>query len=50
MIKLIWKKRSMLKPIKNTEQYEDYLERAYQLMQLELEPNSEKSDESRQES
>ncbi len=35
----------MLKPIKNTEQYEEYLDRAYQLMQLELEPNSEKSDE-----
>lgn len=35
----------MLKPIKNREQYEVYLERAYQLMQLDLEPDSKKSDE-----
>ena len=35
----------MLKPIKNEEQYEDYLERAYNLMQKELLPDSADSDE-----
>ncbi len=35
----------MLKPIKDKRQYEDYLERAYELMQQELKPNSEESDE-----
>ncbi len=35
----------MLRPIKSEEQYEEYLERAYELMQKELEPNSENSDE-----
>ncbi len=35
----------MLKPIKNKAQHEKYLERAYELMQLELKPNSAKSDE-----
>jgi len=35
----------MLRPIKNNEQYESYLERAYDLIQLDLEPNSPKSDE-----
>ena len=35
----------MLKPIKDKKQYEDYLERAYELMQKELKPNSEESDE-----
>ncbi len=35
----------MLSPIKNNSQYEDSLQRAYNLMQLELEPNSKESDE-----
>lgn len=35
----------MLKPIKNKSQHEEYLSRAYELMQLDLEPNSEESDE-----
>ncbi len=35
----------MLKPIKNKSQHEEYLARAYELMQLDLEPNSEESDE-----
>lgn len=35
----------MLKPIKNEEQYEDYLERAYNLMQMDLSPDSTESDE-----
>lgn len=35
----------MLGPIKSDIQYESYLERAYELMQMELEPNSNNSDE-----
>lgn len=35
----------MLRPIKDRKQYEDYLARAYELMQQELKPNSENSDE-----
>lgn len=35
----------MLKPIKNNEQYEDALERAYDLMQKDLVPDSKESDE-----
>ena len=35
----------MLKPIKSKTQHEDYLERAYELMQLDLKPNSSESDE-----
>ena len=35
----------MIKPIRNKEQHEEYLARAYKLMQLELAPNSTESDE-----
>ena len=35
----------MLKPIKNNQQYEDALARAYVLMQKDLKPNSKASDE-----
>jgi len=35
----------MLKPIKNKKQHQSYLNRAYDLMQLELKPNSKESDE-----
>jgi HTH-type transcriptional regulator/antitoxin HigA len=35
----------MLKPIKNNTQHETYLSRAYELMQLDLKPNSCESDE-----
>ncbi|MEZ4825107.1 MAG: transcriptional regulator [Bacteroidia bacterium] len=35
----------MLKPIKNNEQYESYLERAYNLMQQDLKENTSDSDE-----
>ena len=35
----------MLKPIKNKKQYQDYLGKAYKLMQLDLKPNSDQSDE-----
>jgi len=35
----------MIKPIKNKKQYESYLQRAYTLMQLDLRPNTEESDE-----
>jgi HTH-type transcriptional regulator/antitoxin HigA len=35
----------MLKPIKNKTQHEQYLSRAYELMQLDLKPNSPESDE-----
>lgn len=35
----------MLKPIKSKEEHEKYLERAYDLMQLDLAPNSIESDE-----
>lgn len=35
----------MLKPIKSKTQHEEYLERAYELMQLDLKPNSSESDE-----
>lgn len=35
----------MLKPIKNNSQHEEYLSRAYELMQLDLKPNSPESDE-----
>jgi len=34
----------MIKPIKNKKQYEEYLSRAYRLMQLELKPNCTESD------
>jgi len=34
----------MIKPIKNKKQYKDYLKQAYQLMQIELKPNSAESD------
>jgi len=35
----------MLKPIKTKKQYKDYLSRAYDLLQLEIKPNSNDSDE-----
>jgi len=35
----------MLKPIKNKTQYDSYLEKAYELMQLDLVPNSKQADE-----
>lgn len=35
----------MITPIKNKDQYDKYLERAYQLMQEDLQPNSKSSDE-----
>ena len=35
----------MVKPIKSKKQYKEYLGRAYDLMQLELKPNSSESDE-----
>ena len=35
----------MLRPIKDNIQHEKYLERAYELMQLDLKPNSKESDE-----
>ena len=35
----------MLKPIKDNIQHEKYLERAFELMQLDLKPNSKESDE-----
>lgn len=35
----------MLKPIKNKTDHEKYLERAYELMQLDISPNSKESDE-----
>ncbi|MFZ1677458.1 MAG: helix-turn-helix domain-containing protein [Saprospiraceae bacterium] len=35
----------MIKPIKNKKQYESYLEKAYTLMQLDLRPNTQESDE-----
>lgn len=35
----------MLKPIKNKKEHKKYLSRAYDLMQLELRPNSKESDE-----
>jgi HTH-type transcriptional regulator / antitoxin HigA len=35
----------MLRPIKSDKQYEEYLERAYELMQMDLKPDSKNSDE-----
>ena len=35
----------MLKPIKSNKQHQDYLSRAYELIQLDLKPNSAESDE-----
>ena len=35
----------MLKPIKTDKQHDKYLERAYELMQMDLEPHSKESDE-----
>ncbi len=35
----------MLKPIKDNIQHEKYLERSFELMQLDLKPNSKESDE-----
>ena len=35
----------MIKPIKNKRQYESYLQKAYTLMQLDLRPNTNESDE-----
>ena len=35
----------MVKPIKSKKQYKEYLSRAYDLMQLDLKPNSHESDE-----
>ncbi len=35
----------MLRPIKTDKQHEDYLDRAYELMQLGIKPNSVESDE-----
>jgi len=35
----------MLKPIKTNKEHEEYLAKAYELMQMELEPNSKESDE-----
>ena len=45
MIKLMLKKLNMLKPIKTEEQYENYLERIYILMQTDLQVDSKESDE-----
>ena len=45
MTKWTLKKLHMIKPIKNRTQHENYLARAYELMQLDLEPNSPESDE-----
>ena len=45
MIELMYKRYIMLKPVKNKEQYEAYLERAYELMQSELLEDSNESDE-----
>lgn len=44
-IRSMQKQLNMLKPIKNNEQYEDALERAYDLMQKDLVPDSKESDE-----
>ena len=35
----------MLKPIKTSKDHDNYLTRAYELMQLDLKPNSKESDE-----
>lgn len=35
----------MITPIKNSDQYQQYLDRAYQLMQLDVQPNTALSDE-----
>jgi HTH-type transcriptional regulator / antitoxin HigA len=35
----------MLRPIKSDKQHEEYLERAYELMQMDLKPDSKNSDE-----
>jgi HTH-type transcriptional regulator/antitoxin HigA len=35
----------MLKPIKNMEEHDNYLARAFELMQQDLSPNSKESDE-----
>lgn len=35
----------MIKPIKNEQQYEEFLKRIYELLQLELKPDSQESDE-----
>lgn len=35
----------MIRPIKNKEDYKIYLSRAYELMQIDLKPNSKESDE-----
>ncbi|MBK7426836.1 MAG: helix-turn-helix domain-containing protein [Saprospiraceae bacterium] len=35
----------MIRPIKSNKQYENYLQRAYELMQKDLQPNSNESDE-----
>ncbi|MEZ4776378.1 MAG: helix-turn-helix domain-containing protein [Bacteroidia bacterium] len=45
MTKSMLRQYNMVKPIKNNEQYELYLELAYNLMQLDLEENSKESDE-----
>lgn len=45
MTKWTLKKLCMLKPIKDKSQHENYLSRAYELMQLDLKPNSPESDE-----
>ncbi len=45
MTKWTLKELHMLKPIKNNTQHETYLSRAYELMQLDLKPNSCESDE-----
>ena len=39
------KRSVMIKPIKNKKQYETYLAKAYKLMQLDLHPNTQESDE-----
>jgi len=45
MIKLTPKKSNMLRPIKTEEQYENCLERIYELMQTDLKQDSKESDE-----
>jgi HTH-type transcriptional regulator/antitoxin HigA len=45
MTKLIQKLFRMLKPIKNNQQYEDTLNRIYELMQKNIKPDSKDSDE-----
>lgn len=45
MIKLTQETSVMIGPIKNNEQYDRYLARIYDLMQADIEPDSEEADE-----